>query len=74
MRRIFSKCLTMATFFLLALAFTMTAQAANNFQVQGGSAYDMLWEALVNVPDGGKITMLQDVSQSGSSTLDRNIT
>ncbi|MCL2830565.1 MAG: hypothetical protein FWD77_07510 [Betaproteobacteria bacterium] len=75
MKRIFSKCLTMAAFFLLALApvFTATAQAASDDFMIGATPYATLQDAVDAVTAGQTILMRRNVSLSDVVYFDNNI-
>jgi hypothetical protein len=61
-------------FLLLAILFSSFAPVfGNNFRVEGGNTYETLVDAAANVPEGGTITMLQDVTLSGGVSIELRV-
>ncbi|MBE6554660.1 MAG: hypothetical protein E7663_00305 [Ruminococcaceae bacterium] len=66
--------LLVATVVALLVLTAVMASAATPYQVEGGSSYATLAEAVSAVPAGGTITLTADVTENSMVTLNRAIT
>ena len=58
----------------LAFAFAVGAESGNVAKVEGGEEYATFAEALANVPDGGKITLVGNATMDATYTVTKSFT
>ena len=63
-----------AALLVCAFAFTVGAESGNVAKVEGGEEYATFAEALTNVPEGGKITLIGNATMDATYTVTKSFT